>query len=112
MPNRQFIAIWHSEGLEHVEDVTAAERGAFLQAIREGSAPNCLSKLLQSAILRAQFNPQRHYEIYSITAVSGITTRDIVKMFNASPQTAADTIRRLGYKLYSNRRQTQKEVIT
>jgi hypothetical protein len=53
--------------------------------------------------LRAQFNPQRHYEIYFVTATEGITEADIRDMFEADPQTAADTIRRLGTVFYSDR---------
>jgi hypothetical protein len=60
--------------------------------------------------LRAQFNTQRHYEIYVFNATKGITKDDIVEMFEASPQTAADTIREIGTVFYSDR-QTQKGVI-
>jgi hypothetical protein len=60
--------------------------------------------------LRAQFNPQRHYEIYIVEATDGITEADIRDMFEASPQTAADTIRELGTVFYSDRA-TQKVAI-
>jgi hypothetical protein len=43
-------------------------------------------------------------------ATKGITTEDIRDMFDASPQTAADTIRRIGTQFYSDR-QTQKAAI-
>jgi hypothetical protein len=60
--------------------------------------------------LRAQFNTQRHYEIYVFEATKGITAEDIRDMFEASPQTAADTIRGIGTVFYSDR-QTQKAAI-
>jgi hypothetical protein len=60
--------------------------------------------------LRAQFNTQRHYEIYVFETVKGITAEDIRDMFEASPQTAADTIRGIGTVFYSDR-QTQKAMI-
>jgi hypothetical protein len=60
--------------------------------------------------LRAQFNTQRHYEIYVFETVKGITKDDIVEMFEASPQHAADTIRRIGTVFHSDR-QTQKAAI-
>ena len=53
--------------------------------------------------LRAQFNPQRHYEIYIIEVDEGITVDDIRSAFEASPQTMADTVRRIGHKFYSDR---------
>ena len=60
--------------------------------------------------LRARFNPQRNYEIYIITAVPGISEDDIRDMFEADPQTAADTIRRIGHK-YVSHRETAERVI-
>jgi hypothetical protein len=57
------------------------------------------------------FNPQRHYEIYIISADAGIETEDIRNMFENSPQTAADTIRNIGNKFYSNRAQDARVVI-
>jgi hypothetical protein len=43
-------------------------------------------------------------------ATKGITVEDIRDMFEASPQTAADTIRRIGTVFYSDR-QTRKAAI-
>jgi hypothetical protein len=60
--------------------------------------------------LRAQFNTQRHYEIYVFDATKGITAEDIRDMFEASPQHAADTIREIGTVFHSDR-QTQKAAI-
>jgi hypothetical protein len=61
-------------------------------------------------LLRARVNSQRHYEVYTCEATDGITAEDIRDMFEASPQLAADTIRRLGHCLHSDR-QTRKAVI-
>ena len=62
--------------------------------------------------LRARYNSQRHYEIYIITATAGISEGDIRNMFEASPQTAADTIRRIGQKYYSDRLESNRIAIT
>jgi hypothetical protein len=67
---------------------------------------------LNMLMLRAKFNSQRHYEIYSITATQGITSQDIKDMFEAAPQYAADLIRERGHKLYSDRGEKEKMVIT
>jgi hypothetical protein len=62
--------------------------------------------------LRAQFNTQRHYEIYIINTTPEIERDDIVTMFETDPQTAADTIRRLGQRFYSDRRDDHAIKIT
>jgi hypothetical protein len=61
--------------------------------------------------LRARFNPQRNYEIYIVTATPEIDQKDIVEMFEADPQTAADTIRRLGTKFYSDRATQTRAIV-
>ena len=52
-----------------------------------------------------------NFKIYFVIATAGITEADIRDMFEASPQTAADTIRELGTVFYSDRA-TQKVAIT
>jgi hypothetical protein len=102
-----FAVMWNCEGLEAVAELPdpADTTFALLQGTDPPVGPN-----LNHWRLRAQFNTQRHYEIYTITAEPGITAQDIRDMFAGSPQTAADTIRRIGQKLYSDR-QTQKTAI-
>ena len=63
-------------------------------------------------LLRARFNSQRHYEIYSVEATDGITADDICEMFEADPQSAADTIRRLGHCMHSDRAEKHRVAIT
>lgn len=108
--NHQFIVMWDCNGLEVCCDVTQAHQRAVWEQLcgelpSESGIPS-----LGHLRLRAQYNPQRHYEIYIVDAVEGITADDIREMFEQSPQTAADTIRRLGTVFYSDR-QTQKDLI-
>jgi hypothetical protein len=63
-------------------------------------------------VLRARFNPQRHYEVYSIAADNGITDEDIRGMFDADPQCAADIIRERGNKIFSDRVKPNLNVIS
>ena len=100
--------MWDCNGLEYVGDVTA-EQGAKTWATLKGEEYQGMPNILHMR-LRAQLNHQRNYEIYFVNAVEGITTDDIRSMFEASPQTAADTIRRIGDCFYSNRA-TQAAVI-
>lgn len=106
---RTFVVVWCSDGLECVEEITGQDKRA-MWAVLKDEEPKVLTDLLKYSILRARFNPQRNYEIYTVTAVDGIRKKDIVEMFNNSPQTAADSIRRLGNKLYSDRLSTERVI--
>jgi len=105
--NNRFVVMWDCNGLEAVEQLPdpAETTFALLKGTKPPNPPNIMHWRL-----RAQFNTQRHYEIYVFEATKGITAEDIREMFEASPQTAADTIRRIGTVFHSDRR-TQKPAI-
>ena len=109
--NHQFIIMWDCNGLEVCCDVTAAQQKTVWEKLRgelpsESGIPN-----LGHLKLRAQYNTQRHYEIYIVDAVEGITADDIRQMFEENPQEAADTIRRLGSCFHSDRVDQDQRVI-
>ena len=103
-----FAIMWDCHGLETVARVPdpADTTFALLKGVEPPRPPN-----INMWELRARYNPQRHYEIYLISAVDGINEDDIREMFEASPQEAADTIRRIGQKFYSDRNQENKILI-
>jgi hypothetical protein len=103
-----FAVMWDCHGLEAVEAVPEPADTTF--ALLKGAEPPRPPNILHWQ-LRARYNPQRHYEIYIVTAEPGIDRDDIQEMFDADPQTAADTIRRIGYKYHSDRAQEDKVVI-
>lgn len=105
----QFLVMWDHRGLEYVGNITEYQHDATWSALK-GTPPTAQLANLNHLILRARYNPQRHYEIYAVGAVDGISKDDIVEMFETSPQTAADTIRELGHKLYSDR-VTESEIL-
>jgi hypothetical protein len=108
--NHQFVAMWDCNGLEYVCDITEKQGQKIWNRISgRGEDPRIPN--LMHLRLRAQFNSQRHYEIYVFEANEGITEQDIVDMFDAAPQQAADTIRELGHCVYSDR-QTKPAAIT
>ena len=109
--HREFLVVWCSEGIEIVEDITDRDALASWALLKGEKIPR-LSGGLNQILLRARLNSHRCYEIYSVTAVGGIDKDDILKMFEQSPQTAAETIRRLGHKIYSDRREIDRVVIT
>ena len=107
MKTNRFAVMWDCNGLEAVEQLPDAADTTF--ALLKGAAPPKLPNIMHWR-LRAQFNTQRHYEIYVFETVKGITKDDIVEMFEASPQHAADTIREIGTVFHSDR-QTRKAAI-
>lgn len=109
MANHQFIISWDCYGLEVCCDVTEAQQRAMWEQLRGELPSESGIPHLEHLKLRARYNPQRHYEIYTVEAVEGITAQDIRTMFEENPQEAADTIRRLGSCVYSDRA-TQEEI--
>ena len=110
--SHQFLIMWCNEGLECCIDITEDQQQRMWerlkgQPLRETAVPN-----YNHLLLRARVNSQRHYEIYSVEATDGITAEDIRDMFEASPQSAADTIRRLGHCMHSDRAQKNRVLIT
>lgn len=96
--------MWDCNGLEaavNITDIDKQRMWALLQgedATRIQAPPN-----LMHWRLRAQFNTQRHYEIYIVEVEEGITVNDICAAFEENPQGMADTVRRIGHKFYSDR---------
>ena len=109
--NHQFIISWDCNGLEVCCDVTKAQQRAVWEQLRGELPGESGIPSLGHLLLRARYNPQRHYEIYTVEAVDGITEEDIREMFNADPQSAADTIRRLGSCFHSDRATTKPVIV-
>jgi hypothetical protein len=99
----QFVIMWDCNGLEYIGDITADDQRVMWETLQGKDSPRRALANPYHLRLRAQFNPQRHYEIYFVTATAGITADDIRDMFTADPQSAADTIRELGTVFYSDR---------
>lgn len=65
--------------------------------------PSSLNRILNSIVVRARANPQRHYEVYSIQVDSSVNQNDLVRQFEECPQEMANLIRDRGCKIFSNR---------
>ena len=103
----QFLVVWDCNGLEYLADITADQQRVVWDKLKGVDSPRHSYANPQHLILRAKCNPQRHYEIYTFNAVEGITEDDIRGMFKHSPQTAADTIRKVGHCMHSDRAQQE-----
>jgi len=119
LPNSwpQFIVSWDNTGLEHLIEIAEEEKIVVFEILKahpKANPPkivNRLANLISNLLLRARYNQQRHYEIYSFNAQKGITKDDILVAFNESPQTMADTIRKIGVKIHSDRALSNPKII-
>lgn len=103
MSQHDFVIMWDSTGLEYVGDITADEQRVVMEALKGHDSPRRALANPFHLRLRAQHNPQRHYEIYFLTAESGITEQDIREWFETNPQSAVNLIRQRGRQFYSDR---------
>lgn len=114
MPSRKnklankFLAMWDMLGLECLIDLTELEGKQVWATLKGEPGPDYPN--LQHMILRAQFNPQRHYEIYAFET-DDISYDDIKMMFKETPQVIVDAIRKSGHSFYSNRANLKERVI-
>lgn len=102
----RFLVMWCNEGLETLINITKNERENIISVLKD--EPIQHTNPIQYMILRARFNPQRHYEIYVFDSV--IDEEDIRSMFESSPQVIVNAIREIGHQLYSDR-ETKRSVI-
>ena len=116
MTKNAYLIYWCNEGLESVVPVSQYEEIDVANTFRiladKDPMRNPVNTIIQGMLLRARCNTQRHYELYAIEADPGISGQDIESMFRANPQSSADTIRRIGVKLWSDRINTDRIVIT
>lgn len=102
-PVDTYIVMWDMYGLESIVNVSEAERNQLCQILKGDPAE--FRNPLKYMILRAKFNSQRCYEIYSVQ--SSMTQHELVEIFKSTPQIAAETVRKLGNKIYSDRAERQ-----
>jgi hypothetical protein len=112
-----FIISWDQLGVECVFNATEADRQVTFDILAgtydgDNNRSHNPNSLLNMLVLRARYNPQRHYEIYAIDVEDGITATDIKQMFNNDPQGSADLIRERGRNIFSDRANKQHIKIT
>ena len=116
MTKNAYLIYWCSEGLESVIPISQYEEIDVENTLRiladQDPVRNPINTIIQTLLLRARCNTQRHYELYAIEADTGISERDIETMFSNNPQGSADTIRKIGTKLWSDRAKADRVKIT
>lgn len=98
-----FLLSWDMNGLEAVINVTEIEKEAMWNTLQDQPATNKISTIVNQIMLRARYNSQRHYEVYTVRVDESISADDLRTMFEDNPQHAAELIRDRGTKLYSDR---------
>ena len=114
----RYLAMWDMTGLECLVNVSTVldeheqwgkeNIWSILKEEKRSPAPRGVP--LDSMILRARYNSQRHYEIYTFD--SELTEEDIKETFASDPQVMVDAIRNVGHELYSDRVLKKTQVIT
>jgi hypothetical protein len=97
--SRVFICYWDCNGFEVIKDMTSWERQSLLDTLagKELSKPPISLKMLT---LRAQFNPQRHPEIWTFNTEGSVDEEALWQYAIENPQSLVDLIRANGKKIY------------
>jgi len=107
--DNKFLAMWDCNGLECLFDISDLEHDGMISALK-GEA-NKTPFNIGMLMMRARYNSQRSYEIYSFTATQSITETDIRTLFEENPQYIVDLIRERGNKIYSDYTPSSKKMI-
>ena len=113
----RFIAMWDMTGLECLINVSKVEeeheqweKEKIWRILKEENKTVKPANIpLDSMIMRARFNSQRCYEIYTFD--SELSEKDIRETFESDPQVMVDAIRNVGHKFYSDRADKKTQVI-
>jgi hypothetical protein len=115
MTTNAFIFSWDIYGVEAIVPISQYEhigRDNTMRVLREEKPIiDPMNGILKSLMLRARFNPERHYEIYAIDCSEEMTEEFWNKQWEEYPQETADLIRERGHKLYSDRAGKREVVI-
>jgi hypothetical protein len=102
-PGNIFLLSWDCQGLEAVINVTEYEKETAWSMLQDQPVKSNLGSIVQRLLLRARYNSQRHYEIYTVAMDDSITEQDVRDMFYNNPQGMADLIRVRGNQVFSDR---------
>jgi len=104
----KFLAMWDCNGLECLFDITDLEGDAMITGLKGETFKTPFN--LSMMMMRARFNNQRSYEIYTFDTEADIDYNCVKDMFDNSPQIIVDAIRKNGNKLYSDYTPRQKVI--
>jgi hypothetical protein len=116
MTTNAYIFAWDQTGIDSIVPISQYEewdkRNTWNALNDQPQERNPLNSIIQSLLLRARYNSQRHYEIYSIDCAFPIDEEEWRKIWEDDPQGTADLIRARGQRLYSDREDRRSQVIS
>lgn len=104
-----YLLSWDCLGLEACINISDIDKENMWAALKDtGDDSNkgrsaTVSSIVHMLHMRARFNSQRFYEIYTVETDDSISADDLKDMFENDPQGSAELIRARGHKLYSDR---------
>ena len=111
-----YIFAWDNTGIDSIVPITQYEQHDRDNTMRilsdEKTVRNPLNNIIQMLVLRAKANPQRHYEIYSVDCSDEMSEDLWREEWASDPQGCADLVRERGIKMYSDRADPRKQVIS
>jgi hypothetical protein len=107
--SRVYICMWDENGFEVIKDCTSWERESFLNTIA-GKQLKPAPVNLKSMTLRARFNPQRNYEIWTFNTEESLDEETLWQYADANPQALVDMIRERGKRLYGDTKPTETRI--
>ena len=107
--SRVYICMWDENGFETLKDCSSWERESLLNTIagKELSKPPVN---LQALTMRARFNPQRNYEIYTFNTTEELDEETLWRYADENPQALVDMIRDRGKRLYGEPATTEPRI--
>lgn len=103
----KFLAMWDCEGLECLFDITDMEGDAMISGLKGETYKTPFN--LSMMMMRARFNNQRSYEIYTFTTAD-LDYDDVKDLFDNDPQVIVNAIRKDGNKIFSDYSAKQKVI--
>jgi hypothetical protein len=115
MTKNAYIFSWDQEGIEAIIPITQyenIEKQNLMNILSEKPVVRSpLNGIIQRLVLRARFNPQRHYEIYAVDCTEEMDEKFWRKQWEEYPQETADLIRDRGHKILSDRASKKPVII-
>jgi len=106
---RVYICMWDCNGFEVIADCTKWERESLLNTIA-GKQLKPAPVNLQALTMRARFNPQRNYEIYTFNTEESLDEDALWSYAEENPQALVDMIRSRGKRLYGEPATTEPRI--
>lgn len=106
---RVFICMWDENGFEVLKDCSSWERQSLLDTIA-GKKLSTPPVNLQAMTMRALFNPQRNYEIYTFNTVESLDEDALWHYADSNPQALVNMIRERGKCLYGNQKNPEPRI--